>query len=142
MSLYKRKDSPYWWIKLTPRRGRCLQQSTGTADKRKAQELHDKLKASLWDEERLGLAPQRSWREAVLRWLAETSEKATHGDDRAKLRWLDPFLGPLQLYEITLEVIDRTQGQAPRGLQGHGGPVPGALALDPVEGARRLAVAR
>lgn len=107
MSLFKRKDSPYWWIKLTPQHGRCVQQSTGTTDKVKARELHDKLKASLWDQEHLGLKPARSWREAVVRWLEETSEKATHNEDKKKLIWLHPFLGDLNLDEITSDVIDQ-----------------------------------
>ncbi|MBS1170561.1 MAG: integrase, partial [Burkholderiaceae bacterium] len=82
MSLFKRKDSPYWWVKITPLNGRPIQQSTGTTDKHKAQEYHDKLKASVWDRERLGIKPKRSWREAVVRWLEETSEKATHKEDK------------------------------------------------------------
>ncbi|MBC7618784.1 MAG: site-specific integrase [Candidatus Saccharibacteria bacterium] len=106
MSLYKRKDSTFWWVKITPSNGRCIQQSTGTADKVKAQEYHDKLKASLWDQERLGIKPARSWREAVLRWVRETSDKATHKEDLAKLRWLDTHLGKLGLDEIDRDVID------------------------------------
>jgi len=109
MSLYKRDDSPYWWIKLTRRNRRPLQQSTGTTDKLKAQELHDKLKASLWDQERLGIKPKHSWREAVVRWLDETAEKATHEEDRRKLFWLHPFLGDLNLDDVTLDVIDRVK---------------------------------
>lgn len=107
MSLFKRKDSPNWWVKLTPRNGRAIQQSTGTPDKVKAQEFHDKLKASLWDRERLGIKPSRSWREAVVRWLEETSEKATHKEDKKKLVWLHSFLGDLNLDQVTSDVIDQ-----------------------------------
>ena len=107
MSLFKRKDSPYWWVKITPRSGPPIQRSTGTADKVGAQEYHDKLKASLWEQERLGIKPKRSWREAVVRWLEETSEKATHQEDKRKLLWLHVHLGDLNLDEITLDVIDR-----------------------------------
>lgn len=106
MSLFKRKDSPYWWVKLTPRSGAPIQRSTGTADKVAAQEYHDKLRASLWEQERLGVKPKRSWREAVVRWLEETSEKATHQEDRKKLIWLHAYLGDLNLDDITLDVID------------------------------------
>jgi hypothetical protein len=88
---------------------RAIQRSTGTPDKVKAQEFHDKLKASLWDQERLGIKPSRSWREAVVRWLEETSEKATHKEDKKKLIWLHPFLGDLNLDQITLDVIDRVR---------------------------------
>lgn len=106
MSLFKRKDSPYWWVKLTPRSGPPIQRSTGTADKVAAQEYHDKLKASLWEQERLGIKPKRSWREAVVRWLEETSDKASQSDDKAKLVWLHRYLGELTLDQITRDVID------------------------------------
>lgn len=107
MSLFKRNDSPYWWVKITPRSGPPIQRSVGTTDKVAAQEYHDKLKASLWEQERLGIKPKRSWREAVVRWLEETSDKATHGEDKKKLVWLHAFLGDLTLDQITLDVIDR-----------------------------------
>jgi len=107
MSLFKRKDSPNWWVKITPRNGRPIQESTGTTERLKAQEYHDKLKASLWDRERLGIKPKRSWREAVVRWLAETSEKTTHNEDKRKLIWLHAYLGELHLEEINLDAIDQ-----------------------------------
>lgn len=105
MSLFKRKDSPNWWIKLN-HNGQRIQQSTGTTDRAKAEEYHDKLKASLWDQARLGIKPRRTWKEAVIRWLAETSDKATHKDDVKKLQWLDPFLRDKLLDEIRQDVID------------------------------------
>ncbi len=61
----------------------------------------------MWEQQRLGVKPSRSWQEAVVRWLAETSEKATHQEDVRKLRWLHGYLGELCLEEITLDVIDR-----------------------------------
>jgi len=110
MSLYKRTDSPRWWVKIS-HGGRTIQRSTGTEDKAQAQEYHDKLKASLWEQQRLGVKPRRSWKEAAVRWLAETSDKATHDGDIKKLRWLDAFLGKLMLDEITLDVIDRVKSE-------------------------------
>jgi integrase len=110
MSLYKRTDSPRWWVKIS-HGGRTIQRSTGTEDKTQAQEYHDKLKASLWEQQRLGVKPRRAWKEAVVRWLAETSDKATHDGDIKKLRWLDAFLGKLMLDEITLDVIDRVKSE-------------------------------
>ena len=86
MSLYKRKDSPHWWVKFSHGRT-TIQRSTGTEDKRQAQEYHDKLKVALWEQQRLGVKPRRSWKEAVVRWLAETSEKVTHCEDIRKLCW-------------------------------------------------------
>jgi len=106
MSLYQRNDSPHWWIKVKVN-GRRIQQSTGTADRQKAQEYHDKLKARLWDESRLGVKPSHSWKEAVLRWIAERQHKGTLEDDKAHLRWVDKYLGPLMLEEINREVLER-----------------------------------
>jgi integrase len=105
MSLYKRNDSPHWWVKIS-HSGTTIQRSTGTEDKSQAQEYHDKLKASLWEQQRLGIKPRRSWKEAVVRWLAETSEKVTHQEDVRKFRWLDSLLGDLMLDEMTLDVLD------------------------------------
>lgn len=105
MSLYKRKDSPYWWIKLCVS-GHRVQKSTGTTDKQKAQEYHDKLKAQLWDEIRLGIKPDHSWNEAVVRWLKETSHKATHENDKMHLRWLDKHLSGIKLKDINRDKLD------------------------------------
>lgn len=105
MSLYKRKDSSAWWIKITIA-GRTVQRSTGTEDKIQAQEFHDKLKVQLWEQERLGIKACHSWKEAVVRWLNETSDKATHSEDKSKLAWLDAYLSGLMLGEINLDVID------------------------------------
>jgi integrase len=105
MSLFKRKDSPYWWVKIA-HDGRRIQQSTGTPDKAKAEEFHDKLKASLWDQARLGVKPHHTWNEAVVRYLAETSHKASQASDKTHLRWLDRFLTGRMLDEINRELLD------------------------------------
>ncbi|MBW8077952.1 MAG: tyrosine-type recombinase/integrase [Gallionella sp.] len=106
MSLYKRKDSSVYWVKLS-HGGKIVQRSTGTADKVKAREYHDKLKATMWDQERLGVRPRYSWQQAAGRWIEETSHKATHKEDIAKLKWLHSLLGELMLDEITLDMIAR-----------------------------------
>jgi integrase len=106
MSLYKRKNSSYWWLKITIG-GRTIQRSTGTEDKTKAQEYHDTLKAQLWQQDRLGVKPTHSWREGVVRWLIETSEKATHLEDKRKLAWMHHYLGDLTLNDINQDVIDK-----------------------------------
>jgi len=82
-----------------------LNQSTGIADPLRAQEYHDRRKVELWEQNRLGIKPKHSWQEAVVRWLKETSEKASHRDDVSKLKWLHKFLGSLILDQITPLVI-------------------------------------
>ncbi len=106
MSLYKRKNSSYWWLKVSIG-GQTIQRSTGSSDKIQAQEYHDTLKAQLWQQERLGVKLIHSWREAVVRWLNETSDKATHNEDIRKLAWMDKYLGELTLDDINQDVIDK-----------------------------------
>jgi len=59
MSLYKR--SATWWIRFTTPAGERIRRSTGTADKARAQELHDKLKAESWRTHELGEKPKHTW---------------------------------------------------------------------------------
>ncbi len=118
MSLFKRKDSPNWWVKI-PHNGRRVQQSSGTADKAKAQEYHDKLKASLWDQERLGIKPKRTWNEAVVRYLAETTHKASQSDDKAHLRWVDRYLNGVELGAIDRDMVDRIHSERMAGGASH-----------------------
>ena len=106
MSLYRRKDSPFWWVKINHKHG-CLQRSTGTSDRRRAQEYHDKLKAALWDQERLGVKPRHTWNDAVVRFVAETSHKASSACDKLHLRWLDRYLNGVDLRTIDRDWLDR-----------------------------------
>ena len=105
MSLYKRKDSPFWWVKLC-HNGRTLQRTTGTSDRRQAKEYHDKLKAELWEVERLGVKPSYTWNDAMARWLEEKSHKATLRNDKANFRWLYPHLAGMKLSDINRGVVD------------------------------------
>ncbi len=40
----------------------------GLRTKQKPSEYHDKLRASLWDQARLGVRPSHTWNDAVVRW--------------------------------------------------------------------------
>jgi integrase len=80
---------------------------TGTANKREAKQVHDRLAAARWEQDRLGAKPRHTWEEAVVRWLLETKHKATHEADKAKLRWLDPHLGGRFLDEVDRTLVDR-----------------------------------
>jgi integrase len=106
MSLYKRKDSPHWWVKFTVN-GHRVQESAGTADKRQAQEYHDRRKAELWEQQRLGVKPRRVWDEAVLRYLEESAHKPGMVTFRYHLRWMQPHLEGMDLDKITRDVVDR-----------------------------------
>lgn len=105
MSLYKRKGSPHWQARFT-HDGRRIQQSTGTEDRVKAQQFHDRLKVGLWEQDRLGTKPSHTWNEAVVRWINETGHKSSQKGDIEKLRWLDQFLRGQSLERITRDLLD------------------------------------
>lgn len=67
MSIYRR--GRIWWIEITTQSGR-LRESAGTADRKAAQEYHEKRKGEIWRQERLGEAPPVTWGEAVAHWLS------------------------------------------------------------------------
>lgn len=104
MSLYRRTGSPFWWIRFTVN-GERVSKSSGTADKKKAQELHDKIKASLWHQEHLGGLPDYTWNDAVLAWLAEKGEFSSRTTYLSMFRWLETYLKNRPLKEIDNRVI-------------------------------------
>lgn len=85
---------------LAPGRKR-IKESLGTADKRQAQELHDKRKAELWRVDRLGDFPEVTFEEACLRWLEEKADKKSLDTDKGRMGfWLEHFEG-VPLKDIT-----------------------------------------
>jgi integrase len=72
----------------------------------------------LWEQDRLGVKPSRSWNDAVVKWLEETRHKATHADDVARLRWLDKYLRGEPLDRISRDVIGQIGEIKARGSSG------------------------
>jgi len=101
-----RKRGAVWWIDFTAPSGERIRRSAETGDKVEAQEYHDRLKAEAWRQRKLEEAPRRTWNDAVVRWCAEQSHKATAEEDKAKLRWLDKYLGSKTLDSINRDMIE------------------------------------
>ena len=101
--LYRRPNSRHWWLRFTTPDGKDVRKSTGTENKKDAEEYEARLKQDLWRIARVGEKPRYTWQEAVLRWIEETDHKASHADDLAHLRWLDTHLGTLMLDQINRE---------------------------------------
>jgi len=118
MTLYKRKDSPYYWVKFAPIKGelKALMQSTGTSNKRLAQQYHDKLQTERWEQDRLGVKPRRTWDEAAEKFLQETQHKRTQAWDQSMLRWFHPYLGGKDLADINRELLDHVKMQRAKGV--------------------------
>jgi hypothetical protein len=105
MALWKRAG--IYYVKLTSPDGTLLRRSTGTADRQKAQEYHDRLKAELWDLQYLKRKPRRTWDEAALRWLKEKAHKKSYRDDVARIRWFTRHLRGMTLDQVSRALIDR-----------------------------------
>jgi integrase len=102
-----RKRGGIWWVDVVAPNGERIRRTAGTANKALAQEFHDRLKSELWRIAKLGEKPQRTWNEAVVRWLKEKSHKATIKGDVNALRWLDAFLGGKDLAIISRATLDQ-----------------------------------
>lgn len=108
MSLYRVGE--VWYVDVASQRGR-VRRSAGTTDKRAAQEYHDKVKAELWRQEKLGEAPRVSWAEAVKRWLGARERGLP---DRYRLRAMRiPPATPLPLpADLVQDVLPTTSAGA------------------------------
>jgi integrase/thioredoxin reductase len=70
--------------------------------------LTDVTLASLKDKSvKLGEKPRHTWNDAVVKWLKESTHKATIDIDKIHLRWLDRYLGGKYLDEISRVLVDR-----------------------------------
>jgi len=79
--------------------------TANTEEKSQAQEFHDKLKSDAWRVSNLGEKPKRTWDEAALKWLTESQHKATHEEDKSKIRWLQQYLRGRPLEAVDRELI-------------------------------------
>lgn len=105
MALWNRAGTYY--VKFTAPDGTLIRRSTGTSDRKKAQEYHDKLKAQLWDIARLKRKPKRTWDDAALRWLQEKAHKKSYRDDVSRIRWFTKHLRGKTLDQVSRDMIDR-----------------------------------
>ena len=103
--IYRRRDSPFWWINAVLPNGERIRQSAGTEDKGHAEALLAKLKLEVFREAHFGIKRTRSWQEAVVRYLTLKASLRSIEDVRRILRKLDPYLGTLMLGEINGDVI-------------------------------------
>jgi integrase len=105
MSLYRRDDSPHWWARFAID-GREVRLSTGTEDRRAAQEFESIERAKRWRQTKLGEKPAYPWNDAKRRWLAET-QKRSKATDESLFTWFDKTLAGLPVQEITRATVDK-----------------------------------
>lgn len=114
--VYRRPDSSYWWINTTLPNGKRVRQSTGTEDRADAEAFLAKLKLDAYRETHFGIKPQRSWQEAVVRYLELKRTLRSFTDVQRICRHLDPYLGTMSLNQINGDVIwGIVQGELKKG---------------------------
>lgn len=104
--IYKPKNSRNWYVDFIDASGNRIRKSSGTQDKRRAQELCDKLKVQSWREKKLGDKPKYTWQQAVLRYLNEQENSRTLENTKGVLRYLCEHLNDKTLDSITRAVIE------------------------------------
>jgi integrase len=98
-----------WWYNITVN-GETKRESCRTSDEQQAQEVHDRVRASMWRQNVIKEKPRRTWGETVDRWLREHNHKRSHRDDlRYADFWAQRFksVGAKHLDEITPDLVKR-----------------------------------
>lgn len=96
MSLYQDPKGATWYVNISVN-GQRIRRSTGTADKREAQQIHDQIKAGLWNRKKTGT----TWEDACIDWLNAEPRGAS---DRYRLRALTIPNHPL--HDLTAAMIE------------------------------------
>lgn len=87
MPLYKRKPGGVWWVRI----GRKVRKTTGTTNRKRAEEFEEVERQRLWRRNSLGDRGAISWEQAAQRWLK--TSKRSRVRDREFLKWLQPNIG-------------------------------------------------
>ncbi|GJL74732.1 MAG: integrase [Nitrosomonas sp.] len=103
--VYRRKDSRFWWIATTLPNGKRIRQSAGTESRQDAEALLAKIRLEAFREHHFGIKPQRTWQEAVVRYLTVKASLKSYRDVQRICRMLDPYLGKLTLNQINGDMI-------------------------------------
>lgn len=105
MSIKKR--GKVYYCRFTAPNGKEIHRSTGTQERKEAEEFESKLKAELWRTHKLGDKPRRSYMEAVVAYVTHAEiRESTEASMVSNLNLLDPFFNGLMLDEITRDKID------------------------------------
>lgn len=133
--VYKRPDSGFWWINTTLPNGQRVRQSTGTEDRADAEAFLAKLKLDAYRETHFGIKPQRSWQEAVVRYLSLKQSLRNFPALQRICRYLDRYLGSMSLNQINGDVIwtiiegERKKGNKPATVNRYLATVRGVLRM-------------
>lgn len=114
--VYKRPDSGFWWINATLPNGKRVRQSSGTDNRADAEAFLAKLKLDAYRETHFGIKPERTWQEAVIRYLELKRTLKSFSNVQRICRHLDRYLGAASLKQINGDLIwSIVQGEIKKG---------------------------
>jgi len=94
MSIRKHPESGVWFIDFRTPGGERVRRSSGTADRKAAQEYHDRVKADLWRQVKLGDAPEKTFEEAAVMFLTACKDQKDFASKARKIAyWRTVFAG-------------------------------------------------
>jgi len=105
MSIRKREGSDVWHIDIRKPGGGRVRQTTGTTDRKAAQEYHDKLKHDLWRVAKLGERPAYMFEQAAERMLTECEHLADYSNRVIHIRHFLRFFAGCELASIKADEI-------------------------------------
>ena len=105
MSIFKHPQSGKWWLDFTPPGCKRVKRSTGTTDRKAAQELHDKLKAESWRVVQLGEQVDRLFDDAALEFLKSSEGQSDYGTKVRHVTYFRTYFGGKPLRSLTSEAI-------------------------------------
>ncbi len=118
--LYQRGDSPYWWGSFTNEGGQRTRRSTGTTDKKEAQEVLAKWRLDTRNIKMWGEKPDHTFDEMMLIYLKATQPfKRSAASDRHRTRTLLKVFSGRSVY--SLGSVDRREYINTRLAQGRAG---------------------
>jgi integrase len=103
--LYRRKDSPYWWVKIVLPDGRQVCRSTRLEVLADAEEYLIRLKAEAYEAARTGIPVEHNWQDAVVQYLEDNVDKRRLFYDQAHFQKLDPYLRGYRLRDINMNAL-------------------------------------
>lgn len=107
-----------YWINITGANGQPLRETSGTSDRKAAQEYHDQRKAEVWRIRQLGERPRIKLDDAIAQWyMAHAATKKSVADDKLRIRAMLPYLPNCQLREVTTTRLQRLHDDIVRARQ-------------------------
>ena len=89
---YRRKDSPFWWVKYTDASGKPTYRSTGTNDRKEAEALEAKWRLEVYQQKQWGVQPEHTFDEMMVAYInAKRNEMRSPERVAYAVKRLQPF---------------------------------------------------